>query len=293
MADKLRRALEESHARIATLETENAALKLNHRNEMAAMEKRLRQSGAVVPWAGLPDELVEKVLAKVLELLQAAGQAGGVGFFPSSATVRLVCSGWKAVHDAVVTRLVLRRETTDEVMGMLVLRFPAVVSLEYKWITGGTALTDAGLRVVTSLPALTSLDLTWCSKLTGEGLRVVSSLPALTSLNLRGCFNYCRSEVADEGVRAVSNIPALTSLNLSFSREMSDEALRSLSNLPALKSLDLSWCEKVTDVGVRTLSNLPALKSLDLRGCFCRNVTAAGVQALRSTTVAPSLHIVR
>jgi Rad3-related DNA helicase len=150
MADKLRRALEESHARIATLETENAALKLNHRNEMAAMEKRLRQSGAVVPWAGLPDELVEKVLAKVLELLQAAGQAGGVGFFPSSATVRLVCSGWKAVHDAVVTRLVLRRETTDEVMGMLVLRFPAVVSLEYKWITGGNALTDACLRSLRS-----------------------------------------------------------------------------------------------------------------------------------------------
>jgi F-box/leucine-rich repeat protein 14 len=93
----------------------------------------------------------------------------------------------------------------------------------------------------------------------------VSSLPALTSLNLRGCFNYCRSEVADEGVRAVSNIPALTSLNLSFSREMSDEALRSLSNLPALKSLEL-------------------------RGCC--NVTTAGVQALRSTTVAPNLHIV-
>ena len=36
--------------------------------------------------------------------------------------MRLVCAGWKAVHDAVVKRLVLRRETTDEAMGMLVLR---------------------------------------------------------------------------------------------------------------------------------------------------------------------------
>ena len=78
-------------------------------------------------WAELPDEL----LAKVLELLQVAGQAGGLGF-SQVATVRLVCAGWKAVHDALVTRLVLRRQTTDEAMGMLVLRFPAVASQEVK-----------------------------------------------------------------------------------------------------------------------------------------------------------------
>ena len=68
----------------------------------------------------------------MLELLQVAGQAGGLGFSQTSATVRLVCAGWKAVHDALVTRLVLRQQTTDEAMGMLVLRFPAVASLEVK-----------------------------------------------------------------------------------------------------------------------------------------------------------------
>jgi hypothetical protein len=75
-------------------------------------------------WADLPDELV----AKVLELLQA--EEGGLGFSQASATVRLVCSGWKAVHYAVVTRLVQTRETTDEAMGMLVRRFPAVAEDE-------------------------------------------------------------------------------------------------------------------------------------------------------------------
>jgi hypothetical protein len=40
---------------------------------------------------------------------------------------------------------------------------------------------------------------------------------------------------------------------------------------------------------VRARSSLPALASLDLSGCY--NVMAAGVQALRSTTAAPSLHI--
>jgi hypothetical protein len=72
----------------------------------------------------------EELLAKVLE---AAGwQQGGLGFSQTSATVRLVCAGWKAVHDALVMRLVLRRQTTDEAVRMLVRSFPAVVSLEVK-----------------------------------------------------------------------------------------------------------------------------------------------------------------
>jgi hypothetical protein len=53
------------------------------------------------------------------------------GSLKASAMVRLVSAGWKAVHDALVTRLVLRRQTTDEAVGILVRRFPAVASLEY------------------------------------------------------------------------------------------------------------------------------------------------------------------
>jgi hypothetical protein len=60
------------------------------------------------------------------------------------------------VHDALVTWLVLRRETTDEAMGMLVLRFPAVASVEMKSVPGVTlALTDQGGRAVSSLRSLT------------------------------------------------------------------------------------------------------------------------------------------
>ena len=107
-------------------------------------------------WAELPDEL----LAKVLELLQAAGQTGGLGFSQTSATVRLVCVGWKAVHGALVMRLVLRRETTDEAMGMLVLRFPAVASLEVKvrYAFGLVlALDPTPLLSHTAQPSLSSL----------------------------------------------------------------------------------------------------------------------------------------
>ena len=85
--------------------------------------QRRRETVTEGGWAELSDEL----MAKVLEMLQAAGrtepQTGGFGFSEASATVRLVSAGWKAVHDALVTRLVLRRQTTDEAMGMLVLRW--------------------------------------------------------------------------------------------------------------------------------------------------------------------------
>ena len=70
-------------------------------------------------WAGMPEELFEKVL----EALQPDGPSkpedGGLGFSQALAAVRLVCAAWKAVHDAMVTRLVLRPATTDEAVGMV------------------------------------------------------------------------------------------------------------------------------------------------------------------------------
>jgi hypothetical protein len=120
--------------------------------------QRRRETVTEGGWADLPDEQV----AKVLEMLQAAGctepQTGGFGFSEASAAVRLVSAGWKVVHDALVTRLVLRRQTTDEAVGILVRRFPAVVSLEFKG-EERRVLTDEGLRAVSNLTALTFLNL--------------------------------------------------------------------------------------------------------------------------------------
>jgi hypothetical protein len=63
---------------------------------------------------------------------------------------------------------------------MLVRRFPAVVSPEVKGTGAQTAaLTDQGVRAMSSLPALTFLDLTACGEVTDEGLRAVSSVSTL------------------------------------------------------------------------------------------------------------------
>jgi hypothetical protein len=115
-------------------------------------------------------------------VLQA--EEGGLGFTQASATVRLVSAGWKAVHDALVTRLVLRRQTTDEAVGILVRRFPAVVSVEYRG-GGWRVLTDVGLRAVSSLRALTSLDLRYCNKVTAAGVQALRSTTASHSLCIK------------------------------------------------------------------------------------------------------------
>jgi hypothetical protein len=132
--------------------------------DVEELEEVVAEDTAQSDWAELHDELVEKAL----EMLEAAGrsepQEGVLGFFQTSATVRLVCAAWKSVHDALVKWLVMRPQTSDEAMGMLARRFPAVTTLEMKW-TGewAAALTDEGVRAVSSLRGLTSLNLRVCS----------------------------------------------------------------------------------------------------------------------------------
>jgi hypothetical protein len=142
----------------------------------------------------------------------------------------------EAVHDALVKRLVLRRETTDEAVRMLVRRSPAVASVEMKSVPGDTlALTDQGVHAMSSLRALTCIDLSRCKLMTDQALRAVSSVSTLKSLNL-----FCCRGVTDVGVRA-------------------------RSSLPALASLDLSGCYNVTAAGVQALRSTTAAPSLHIK----------------------------
>jgi hypothetical protein len=277
-----------------------AALKTTHRKEMAAMEKRLSQSGEAVMWAELPKEL----LGMVLDKLQQRPLAGGV---EGSKHVRLVSREWRDCHDALVTRLTVSWRTTDEGMWLLVRRFPSVVSLEVKY--NGYYLTDEGMKAVSTLIGLTSLDLGYCDKVTDKGLLAVSSLTGLTSLNLCGCelvtdkgllavssltgltsLDLCGCElVTDEGVKAVSTLTGLTSLNLCCCNLVTDEGMLAVSSLTGLTSLDISHCKLVTDEGLKAVSTLTGLTYLDLR--YCDKVTDEGVEALRRDTASSNLRI--
>jgi hypothetical protein len=86
-----------------------------------------RRRETVYGWADMHEELLA-------EVLEAAGWQEG-GFWGSLKPPPGAAPGvrWvKAVYDALVRRLVLRRQTTDEAMGMLLRCFPAVASVAFK-----------------------------------------------------------------------------------------------------------------------------------------------------------------
>jgi hypothetical protein len=146
------------------------------------MEKRLSQSGEAVMWAELPKELLGMVLGMVLEKLQQGPLAGGV---KGSKHVRLVSREWRDCHDALVTRLTVPWRTNDEGMWLLVRRFPAVVSLAMKYDVWPCDLTDEGLKAVSTLARLTSLDLHGCPKVTHEGVEALRRDTASSNLHIQ------------------------------------------------------------------------------------------------------------
>jgi hypothetical protein len=67
-------------------------------------------------------------------------------------------------------------------------------------------------------------------------------MPALTSLNI----SYC-GKVTDETLRAVSNLPAIASLNLIFCRNVTAAGVQALRDTTAAPNLVIKW-EETSDV---------------------------------------------
>jgi len=81
------------------------------------------------------------------------------------------------------------------------------------------------------------------------GVRAVSTMDALASLDLTSC-----NLLSNEAVAAVSGMPALTYLNLSECSAVTNEAAReACATMPALSSLILVGCRDVTAANVQRL----------------------------------------
>jgi hypothetical protein len=214
-------------------------------------------------WGRLPSELLLKVLRDGLGWQRA-----------SSCAVRLVSWHWRHTHDSSCPTVQARGRVTDEHLQLLCGNFPSLATL--------------------------SLD-GYSAEVTDEGMKAVSQLAALTSLNLP-CY-HAKGKVTSEGLRAISSLPALTRLNLS-GRAVTNKGLMAVSNIRTLTTLNLRGCSKVTDKGLRPVAaNLTALKVLNLCGVNqCRQyehvsnkkgagskVSQAGLKMLR--TALPDLEI--
>jgi Leucine-rich repeat (LRR) protein len=190
---------------------------------------------------------------------------------------------------------------------MLITLCSAIPNLEtLSLFEAGEGVSDAGLLHLTSLTALTGLDLGYsCWSHTSEGLQqVISALPAtLKMLNIGGAEGVTDSiltTVASKltaltmldvsecqrttslGVQQLSSLLNLQELHLGWNLKMIDSAL---SALPAgLTKLDLSYCAEVSLTPLLA-NSLPKLAHLHLKRCPL--VTDAGLASL--TAAAPAL----
>jgi internalin A len=131
-------------------------------------------------------------------------------------------------------------------------------------------VTDADLRRLSRLPALSSLDLS-LTRVTDQGMQELKSLPGIVELNLRFA-----EYVTDEGLSAIKNWKKLKRLVL-HGTKVSDTSLEHIAGITTLENLDLGSV-MLTDVGLERLTVLPNLTALTIGG---NELGDAGLQALR------------
>jgi Leucine-rich repeat (LRR) protein len=216
-------------------------------------------------WAELPEELMLLVLDRLDWELR------------ESAVVRLTCLRWRNIPDGGCKTLRLCYRATDEMVGALCARLPALTEMELT----SRSLTDEGLGVVAGLTSLTHLSLALCLKVSGEGLAAAAGITSLTQLNLSNC-----PKVTDKGLRAVAGLTGLTDLSLDHCSMVTDKGLSAVAALTSLTRLDLAGCSKVTGI---TVAGLASLAHLNLAGCS--KVTNEGLRTVAGLTSLTELNL--
>ncbi|CUG91165.1 Hypothetical protein, putative, partial [Bodo saltans] len=178
------------------------------------------------------------------------------------------------------------------------LRGPSITQLTSLTIANSQCMMDEDLaQLIVLSPQLQHLALPFCTSITDAGLRHVSQLQSLTSINLESCHQVlcgatrlvpmphlqvlrlpmCK-DVTDAGIGYLGPLAQLTVLTLSECSKITDAALRALGPMPQLKVLRLPMCKDVTDAGIGYLGPLPQLTVLTLSECS--KITDAALRAL-------------
>ena len=138
-------------------------------------------------------------------------------------------------------------------------------------------ITDAGLHVLTTLPALQGIDLHYAFEITDEGLSQLAGCRAksielppqisdagiarLTGLAELESLDASQTNIGDRGVAALKGLDRLTTLSLG--EKAGDGCVGPLADLPALKQLVLHK-SALSSAGLARLAKLPALKEMSL-----------------------------
>jgi Leucine-rich repeat (LRR) protein len=120
-----------------------------------------------------------------------------------------------------------------------------------------TDFTDADLKGVSSIGAVSDLVLSDCKGVTDARMKELANLNSLAQLWLGG------TDVTDTGLKELGNLKKLTILSLTGCNTVTDVGVKELARLNNLTILDLSSTQ-VTDTGVKELAGLTTLSDLKL-----------------------------
>lgn len=152
--------------------------------------------------------------------------------------------------------------------------------LELLNLTGAQKITNVGLEAIcTANPRLRFLLLSNCVLLSDSVMEVLATLPALESLDL----TYCQGLTSAGVTQSISKCQRLKFLDLGSVVKISDEALQALIYRPAfqehLEVLHLTNCTRLTDAAFKDIHLLQRLRHLDIS--YLANLTGEVCKELR------------
>jgi internalin A len=141
-------------------------------------------------------------------------------------------------------------------------------------------VSDEGLRILVTFPALEMVDLSSCSNLTEAGFRELAKSRTIRTLVLP-------QRMTDEGMKQLAGLASLQRIYLS-NTEVSDQGIAALKDHASLEELFLS--RSVTNACIPALAAMPALRNLELR---TDKITAEGLGGLNASRSLRALNLNR
>jgi CheY-like chemotaxis protein len=245
--------------------------------------------GSAPPFAGLPDELCQKIITTL------------------KSSYKLNGSTLKLFSDCKLTKLDLKlgKKNPEQVVEqisdswMRVTQGTMSTSLELLDVSDGN-ITDDGVGALNHLTSLAHLNLSQCPLITGSFLTQLQPL-ALHTLNLERCrsldvpfalshlthFNALSSlnvawcNVKDLHLHGIANLCKLAHLDLSNNPDITSQAFLILASLPELNELCISHCTQITQQ-FELISSLPRLQKLHATSCGLTDEALAFLEPLQT-----------
>lgn len=161
---------------------------------------------------------------------------------------------------------------------------------------GSQYVTDDDLKLLSAVPVLEALDLSWCAKITDAGLANLAACVRLRHLDITGCG--FRSEALHcEGFTAFAQHKALESIDIFKSVDVSVAGIAAMAAIPNLQNLNMrdASCGDSTndypDAAIKALHAAGKLRTLVTS--FYNGVTPSQLQLLGAMKQLETLEVAR